>query len=70
MAARLETATFNIAIKSGQTVVVRDLEYSNGDTISFTVALPNDGGQTISDLHRASAEHVIALLQNWLAPKE
>lgn len=68
MTTAIGPTTFNLTVKDGEPVISRELLCTNGDTISFTVTLPDDPNATLSDLHKRSAEQVIKLLQDWLNP--
>lgn len=57
------TATFDIAIKESKPVVTRNFTFKDGDTISFTVTLPQNYEASLSDLHRQSVDAAITHLK-------
>ena len=69
MTIKITRAPFNLSVSSGgRPKITRELEFSNGDTIVFTVTLEEDETATLTDLHRRSVEEVIERLQAWLKP--
>lgn len=64
----LSKVTYDISMSDRTPVVTRSIEFKNGDTISFSVAVPNGGNLSLIELHRASAQQVIELLQDWIKP--
>lgn len=64
----IDDVTFDMQIINGQAVVTRSLRFSNDDTISFKVTLPQGFNGTISEVHLASAQMAIDRLQDWLKP--
>lgn len=63
------SATLNLTVNAGVPVMSREIEYQNGDRISFSVALPDSSNATLPELHKQSVARVIQLLQEWIAPK-
>jgi hypothetical protein len=59
----IPSTDFHLTVKDHVPVVTRHLSFKNGDSISFTVAIPNGLKTPISDLHVRSVEEVIAHLQ-------
>jgi hypothetical protein len=69
MTMKITRAPFNLSVSAtGRPKITRELEFSNGDTIVFTVTLEEDETATLTDLHRRSVEEVIERLQAWLKP--
>jgi hypothetical protein len=64
----ITSVTYDISMSNGTPAVTRSLEFKNGDTISFSVTVPNGGNLSLVELHRASAQRVIELLQDWIKP--
>jgi hypothetical protein len=66
----IKSATYQITVVGSQPVIERALEFDNGDTISFKVALPIESkNSSIIELHRESAKKVIETLQAWITPQ-
>ncbi len=65
----LQLVDFKVETKSGCPVVTRNFTFKSGDTLSFTATHPKGFDVTIKELHRTSAEQVIAFLQEFLNPK-
>ena len=65
---KIATATFDISANNGAPVVTRSVVFASGETISLKMFLPADPNSTLIDIHRASVERAIELLQGWIAP--
>jgi hypothetical protein len=64
----IPSTDFHLTVKDHVPVVTRHLNFKNGDSISFTVSLPNGMKTSLADLHVRSVEEVIAHLQASIMP--
>ncbi|MGZ8339128.1 MAG: hypothetical protein ACXW2U_05385 [Telluria sp.] len=63
------STTFNINIaKAGQAIVTREIVFTNGNSITFSVAI-DTAGLAVSEIHKKSVGAVIEQLQAWIAPQ-
>lgn len=66
---KLDTATYDIALKNGKPTITRNLTFKNGDTISFSITMESDHSKSLADLHRESAQAAITYLEDWIKPQ-
>jgi hypothetical protein len=70
MSVTVTSAPFNLELVDGNRPrITRDLEFSNGDTISFSITLEQDIHATIPQLHRNSVRELINRLEAWIGPE-
>jgi hypothetical protein len=71
MSIEVTKAPFTLTVVEGNRPrVMREIVFSNGDFLTFSVTLEADAEATIVDLHRKSAEELIARLQDWIDPSK
>ena len=66
---KITSAPFNLQIVGGgKPKITREIQFTNGDNISFTITLDRDENATLPELHRQSVQEVINRLQEWIEP--
>lgn len=68
MANKIISADFKIELSEMRPTIARNIEFSDGSTLTFSLKLPRDDDATLVTLHRRSVEDAIARLQDFLTP--
>lgn len=64
----VKLAKFNLELVKNKAVITREIEFANGDLVTFSVGV-DPANLTLAELHRKSVESLVTQLQAWAAPQ-